>query len=381
MMPSAGVLAENTDNIMIEGENLQVLKVLLRSYQGRVKCIYIDPPYNTGSDRIYPDSWSESRKDYLERVGDMREGIQMKSLTASDGHRHSNWLSHISSRLRVARSLLHNEGAIFVSIDDNEQHNLRKLMDATFGEENFMGQMTWAAGRKNDSKFISNSHQYIVCYAKNKSYLNERGIKWRQRKKGIDDIYAKYDSLKRKHGEDVQQIELALRKWYKSLDDSDPARRQKHYTCVDRKGIYFPDNISWPGGGGPKYEVLHPVTGKPCAVPSRGWMFSTSDKMQECIEAGNVHFGKDETQVPCIKSYLKDREYEVSYSVFYQDGRAATKRLRSLMGADVFKHPKDEEILAEIVEFSTRHDKESINHGFLCRIWQHCSRSDVAECN
>lgn len=141
-----------------------------------------------------------------------------------------------------------------------------------------------------------------------------------------------------------------MKLWYKNLPDGHPAKDHSHYNKVDDKGVYFPDNISWPGGGGPKYEVLHPITHKPVKVPSRGWL--TNEKtMKDWIEQGRVEFGKDENGVPTLKSYLKDREYTVPYSVFYKDGRAASKRLATLMGEKVFENPKDEEIIERLIEF------------------------------
>lgn len=155
--------------------------------------------------------------------------------------------------------------------------------------------------------------------------------------------------LKKQYGSDYGSIEIELKKWYKNLPDSSPAKEHSHYNKVDAKGIYFSDNISWPGGGGPKYNLLHPITGKPVKIPSRGWL--TNEKtMQEWIKAGKVDFGKDETYVPTLKSYLKDREYAVPYSVFYKDGRASSKRLATLMGDKVFENPKDEEIIQRLVE-------------------------------
>jgi adenine-specific DNA-methyltransferase len=118
---------------------------------------------------------------------------------------------------------------------------------------------------------------------------------------------------------------------------------------VDACGIYFPADISWPGGGGPRYEVLHPVTKKPVKIPKRGWMTPDENKMKKWIEDDLVHFGPDENSVPCIKSYLKDREYQAPYSVFYQDGRAATKRLRHILGTDDFVYPKDENVIGEVI--------------------------------
>jgi adenine-specific DNA-methyltransferase len=352
---------DETENIFIEGENLEVLKVLQKSYFGKVKMIYIDPPYNTGNDSfIYPDKFSETKDEYQRRVGDKdeegymtKDGMFRKN-SKENGQYHSNWLNMMMPRLYLAKNLLRQDGVIFISIDDNEVHNLRLLMNEIFGEENFVAQIVWAAGKKNDSKLISNSHEYILVYVKNKTLLDANNILWRQRKKGIDDIYKRYNQLKSKYKNDFSTIETEMKRWFSELSNDNPAKRHKHYSCVDEKGLFFPDNISWPGGGGPKYEVIHPKTGKAVKVPSRGWMYSSPDRMNEIIQQNLVHFGDDENFVPCLKSYLNDREFEVPYSVFYQDGRAATKRLRNLMSEDFFDHPKDEEILQELIEFSTQ---------------------------
>lgn len=355
----------NSQNLIIEGDNLEVLKLLQSSYSEQVKCIYIDPPYNKDADVIYPDDYSETREAYWERDGSRKEGIRLTALSESSGRKHSQWLNFIQARLLQARNLLQDDGVILISIGSDEEHNLRKLGDDIFGETNFVAKMIWAAGRKNDSKLVSVSHEYIIIYAKDKTFLDEKKILWRERKKGIDDIYKKYVQLKREHGKDYNSIREALKGWFSDLPDADPAKRQSHYSWIDKRGIYFPDNISWPGGGGPKYEVLHPITKKPCKVPSRGWMFATPEKMQEVVVDERVHFGEDETAVPCIKSYLKDREYEVPYSVFYQDGRASTKRLRTLMGGDFFEHPKDELILQELVEAMSYSDPSGIFMDFF----------------
>jgi len=352
--PEESVDWDTTQNLFIEGDNLEVLKLLQKSFAGKVKLIYIDPPYNTGKDFVYKDDFKDSIANYKRLTGQTDdEGNPLTTNREASGRFHTDWLSMMLPRLRLAQRLLTRDGAIFVSCDEGEQARLRLAMDEVFGEENFVADMVWAAGRKNDSRLISVSHEYIVCYARDTSHLKEQKIEWRQRKKGLDDIYAQYDRLKRKHGDDYMAMTAGMKKWYKHLPLSHPARAHKHYAHVDRRGIYFPDNISWPGGGGPKYEVLHPVTQQPVAVPSRGWMTSDPVKMQEWISDDRVHFGADESAVPCIKSYLKDREYQAPYSVFYQDGRAATKRLRELMGADCFDFPKDETVLQELVGMMT----------------------------
>ncbi len=292
-----------------------------QKYREQVKCIYIDPPYNTGGDEfVYKDSY-----------------------------RHSSWSSMLHDRIVVGHSFLTAHGALFASIDEVEQPILRLLMDSVFGSQNFVADMVWAAGRKNDSRLVSVSHEYIVAYANSREYLSANKVDWRQLKKGLNDIYTQVARLKREHGKDYAAMTSALKTWYRDLPDSHSAKAHKHYSLVDATGVYFADNISWPGGGGPKYEVLHPKTKKPVKIPSRGWI-TNQEKMQQWIDDDLVHFGEDEKSVPCTKSYLKDREYQAPYSVFYQDGRAATKRLRHVLGVDDFGFPKDEIVLSEIFE-------------------------------
>ena len=172
---------DETENIFIEGENLEVLKVLQKSYFGKVKMIYIDPPYNTGNDSfIYPDKFSETKDEYQRRVGDKdeegymtKEGMFRKN-SKENGQYHSNWLNMMMPRLYLAKNLLRQDGVIFISIDDNEVHNLRLLMNEIFGEENFICEFIWKSksGGANDSKFIAVDHEYILCYAKHADYLN-----------------------------------------------------------------------------------------------------------------------------------------------------------------------------------------------------------------
>ncbi|OAI08084.1 site-specific DNA-methyltransferase [Methylomonas methanica] len=351
--PEESVDWDTTQNLMIEGDNLEVLKLLQKSYAGKVKLIYIDPPYNTGKDFVYPDNFQDNIKNYLELTGQVEGGKKISSNTEASGRFHTDWLNMMYPRLKLAQSLLKRDGAIFVSCDETEQPRLRAAMDDIFGQENFVADMVWAAGRKNDSRLISVSHEYIVCYARDSGYLTEQKIEWRQRKKGLEDIYAQHKKLMREHGTDYAAMTEGMKAWYKGLADSHPAKAHRHYAHVDARGVFFPDNISWPGGGGPKYEVLHPRTGKPVSIPSRGWMTSDPEKMKQWILEDRVHFGVDENAVPCIKSYLMDREYQAPYSVFYQDGRAATKRLREFMGEDCFDFPKDETVLKELIGMMT----------------------------
>ena len=348
---------DTTQNVFIEGDNLEVLKILQKHYHAKIKLIYIDPPYNTGKDFVYPDNYKEGLGTYLEWTRQVNEeGKKVTTNAETEGRYHSNWLNMMYPRLKLARNLLTDDGVIFISIDDSEVENLKRLGHEVFGENNFVATMIWAAGRKNDSRLVSVSHEYILVYARSAELLRERNVTWRQRKKGLDEIYAQYARLKREHGTDYREMTAGMKRWYKGLPDGHPSKAHKHFTHVDDRGIYFPDNISWPGGGGPRYQVLHPVTERPVKVPSRGWMTSDPAKMQAWIEDNRVHFGEDENSVPCIKSYLRDKEYQTPYSVFYQDGRAATKRLMTLFGSKVFDFPKDETVIESLLEMCTSGD-------------------------
>ena len=344
----------DSENLYIEGDNLDVLKVLRETYLGRVKMIYIDPPYNTGNEFVYNDDFAESYDGFLEacQVYDENGNLMFdpKANGESNGRFHTDWLNMIYPRVKVARDFLTEDGVIFISIDENEVENLKRLCDEIFGAKNFIAELIWSAGRKNDSKYISVSHEYILCYFRNADYIKENKIIWREKKQGLKDIYTEYERLKKLHGTDFKAIEKDLKVWFKALPDGHPAKDHSHYNRVDTRGIFFADNISWPGGGGPKYEVLHPITGKPVTVPSRGWI-TNKENLQRWIDDDRVLFGETEKNVPTIKAYLKEREFAVPYSVFYKDGRAASKRLATLMGDKMFENPKDEEIIQRIIEF------------------------------
>lgn len=325
-------------NFLIEGDNLAALKLLEKTHKGKIDLIYIDPPYNRGK---------KGKKDFI---------YDDNFIDENDLFRHSKWLSFMKERLITSRKLLTKRGAIFISIDDNEQSYLKVLCDEIFGSDNFITCLIWAGGRKNDSQYISVSHEYILCYVKSKEFLKTNKIVWKQRKQGLDDIYKEYKKLNKKYAKDYQKMSIELKEWYKTLPKNHPARNHSHYNFIDERGIYFPSDISWPGGGGPKYEVLHPVTHKPVRIPNRGWVYPTKERMSEMISQNLIHFGEDEKSVPCNKTYLANNEKSAPYSVFYQDGRSATKRLRKIMGRNAFENPKDEEILESIIEFCSLND-------------------------
>ena len=156
-------------NMIIEGENLETLKLLLNAYREQVKCIYIDPPYNTGKDFIYKDNYKKDKANYWEETGDTENGIKLNSNPDSSGRYHSDWLSMMHSRILVARQLLCSEGVIFISCDDNEVENLRRILNDSFGEENFMAQFVWKSRGFPDARAktgISTDHEYVLVYRK-----------------------------------------------------------------------------------------------------------------------------------------------------------------------------------------------------------------------
>ncbi len=361
-------------NAIIEGENLEVLKCLLAAYRNRIKCIYIDPPYNKDKDFVYSDTWKEDRETYWEHIGVTSDGVKVDTNTKADGRFHSNWLNMLYPRLLLARQLLLPDGVIFISIDDNEVHHLRKLCDQAFGEENFVAQLTWEKTRKNDAKLFSVGHDYIVCYARDLQQLKDLKTVWREQKPGAKEICRKWLELKEAHGDDYGTMETELRQWYKDLPAKHPSKKLSRYKQIDKWGPWRDRDISWPGGGGPRYDVIHPGTGKPCAVPADGWRFSTPESMQRQIDLGLVEFREDHTKPPFRKAHLivvpeellEDDEAEesdgdeetvgiqVMPSVLYKQSQVTIKYLRKLLDGKIFDNPKDHEILARLVEYVTR---------------------------
>ncbi|SMH43705.1 adenine-specific DNA-methyltransferase [Azospirillum lipoferum] len=336
---------DTTRNIFIEGDNLEALKLLQEAYLNKIKLIYIDPPYNTGNDFIYSDDFSESASDFMMRSKQIDSAGQRLIINRdANGRFHSDWLSMMYPRLVIARRLLRDDGIIVISIDENEHANLKKICDEIFGSNNFCGEIVWKNSSKNDQDYISIQHEYLVVYVRDKQH--NRG-EWKERKQGLDDIYSAFDGFKKAHGRDWAAIHKAALEWYKSIPDSNPIKDSSHYSWMDDKGVYFPDNISGPNDGQYVYDIEHPTTSKLVKPPSRGW-FCPKDKLMTLIADDRVHFGPDETTVPCLKTYLANTEYVSLTSIRFVDGRAASKRLRAIFGEKVFTNPKDEYLLAGI---------------------------------
>ena len=335
----------DSENLYIEGDNLEVLKLLQETYLGKVKMIYIDPPYNTGNDFVYEDDFAQSVDEYMANSGQYdEEGNRMVTNTKSNGRFHTDWLNMIYPRLKLAKDLLANDGVIFVSIDENEVANLRKAMDDVFGEMNVAGEIIWKNSSKNDQDFISIQHEYILVYCKCKA---DNTGEWLEPKEGIDEIISAFNSFREKYGDDWVAIHSAAQEWYKTFPETSPIYANQHYSWMDERGVYFASDISGPHFGQYRYDVIHPVTGKAVKQPASGWRYPEST-MLERIKQGVVHFGKDETKVPCNKTYLIDTVNQNVGSVKYKDGRAASKKLTALMGTNCFTNPKDSELLSTL---------------------------------
>lgn len=381
---------DTTKNLFIEGDNLEALKLMQENYLGQVKLIYIDPPYNTGKDFIYRDNFTATKEAFEKVSGDRnQEGGRLVSNPETRGRFHTDWLNMIYPRLTLAKRLLSDDGLILISIDDAEQASLRRVCDQIFGEQNFVSQLVWEKGRKNDAKYFSIGHEYMLVYAKDVVFLRERGEVWREEKPGAREIWSEFLRIQKIHGEDYAAMESAISKWYSDLPKGHPSKKWARYKRVDKNGPWRDRDISWPGGDGPRYDVIHPETKQPCVVPEAGWRYSTPEEMQRQIKLGLVEFRQDHTEPPFRKAHIRpipdeaiedqtDADEEVSDedtdaelatqvrgSYFYKQSQVAVKYLRKLMGAKVFSNPKDHEELARLIEYMTPLDREAIIMDFF----------------
>jgi adenine-specific DNA-methyltransferase len=341
-------------HVFIEGENLEVLKLLYKSYFGRVKLIYIDPPYNTGKDFIYRDDFSDPLKAYLIQTGQMtEEGNLITTAPEKSGRFHSGWLSMMYPRLALARQMLTEDGFIAISIDDVELSNLRLLCDEVFGEENFVAVLVFDRNRKNDAKLFSVGHEYMVIYARNRAFLKETDVELRALKEGVDELEAEFKQLREKFGDDWDSIRAGVLAYYDTFEEDDPRLPMARYRKVDEDGPYRTDgDISWPGGGGPRYDVPHPITKKPCKVPKRGWVYPTIERMKDEIAKGHVIFGPDESTSPSIRRNLFEKTTQVMRSVIFSYAQTASQQFDAIFdGTKLFENPKSYIDLEKLVTY------------------------------
>lgn len=316
---------DNTQNLYIEGDNLDVLKCLKETYLHKVKMIYIDPPYNTGNDFVYEDDFAESSAEYLANSGQFDEqGNRLVTNTESNGRFHTDWLNMIYPRLKVARDLLTDDGVMFISIDDNEQENLKRVCDEIFGESNFVAQLIWerAYSPKNDARFISNSHDYVLMFAKD---INQFVIGRLERTTEANSRYSNPDNDPRG---DWKPSDMSV-KTYNAESD-------------------YP--ITTPSG-----RVVEPPAG-------RCWRLS-KNAFFERLRDNRIWFGSDGNSVPCIKRFLSELKFDgmaPTSILFYKDvghSQEGAKEVVALFGdKGVFDGPKPVRLLQRLITLANLKD-------------------------
>lgn len=325
---------DDTENIFIEGENMEVLKILQKSYFGKIKMIYIDPPYNTGNDKfIYPDKFSETRDEYLSRIGDRDETGYMtheglfRTNSKDSGHYHSNWLSMMYPRLFLARNLLRDDGVIFVSIDDNEVHNLRLMMNEVFGEECFVGQIIWEKRiTRENRRYVSVRHDYILAYVKSSDVMN--------------DVIG------------LLPMDEAAKERYKNPDD-------------DPRGVWTSVPAIAQAGHATKNQFYRLVTpsGREIDPPSGSCWRYTKEKMDREIADNRIWFGQDGSGVPRIKKFLDEGRQGLTIETMWWAKEVGTndsakRELVSLFdNVSVFDTPKPVSLISRMLEFAQAKDE------------------------
>ena len=317
---------DNTENLYIEGDNLEVLKLLQETYLGKIKMIYIDPPYNTGNDFVYNDEFGMHNTEWDGISGNYDDdGNQivgkLEKNTENKGRFHTNWLNMIYPRLRLAKDLLSDDGVIFISIDDNEAENLKKICNDIYGEDCFIAQFVISSNSsKNNSRFVSVSHEYVLCYAKDYCSLT---INWKVKKNGVEEFQRRAKQLVERglSNERIHEELLELVKYprFYELD---------HYTYADKRGVYQTNDPGGVPNGNKTTEIIHPITGKRCAKPSGGWRFK-EEEINRKLQNDEFEFGVDETIIPRPKRYIDDFMYSVPKSVAFFDSQGSTKWLKA----------------------------------------------------
>lgn len=338
----------NSENIYISGDNLDALHHLVKSYAGQVKCIYIDPPYNTGTDGfVYNDKFKFTAEE-LEKKLSISPDEAEKIIAMTSGHRasHAAWLTFMMPRLQLARDLLSKDGVIFISIDDNEQAYLKQLCDNVFGEDNFVGSVIWHNATDNNPTNLTIEHEYILCYTYNRELLESE---WKSNLSAIKDILVeKGKELTSKfQGASLQK---EWKKWYR--ENKKQLGPFGDYKFIDEGGVYTGSrSVHNPGKEGYRYDIIHPITKKPCAQPLMGYRFPETS-MQKMIDEGRIIFGDDETKLVEIKLYASEFQDKFS-SVYEFDSRAGANELKKLFpeAKQIFKNPKPSDVIMHILSY------------------------------
>lgn len=347
---------ETTENLYIEGDNLEALKLLQQNYFSSIKMIYIDPPYNTDGDFVYNDTFRMSKKESDIAEGVMEEdGTPLQENKKSTNRYHANWLNMMLPRLKLARQLLTDDGIILINIDEHEVMNLQRLCYEVFWEENELGTIIWdKRNPKGDAKGISYQHESILLFAKNKVAFLEN-CKMQRPKKNAQAILNKAKIIFGNVSESYSLAEAnrEFGKWIKS--QSNFSGGEKAYNKIDENGkVYRAVSMAWPNKKKAPDDyfkpLIHPITKKVCPVPERGWR-NPSATMQELLENHKILFGKDETTIPNSKYLLEDNMYENIPSILYHGG-SDTALLQEL--GIPFDTPKSVAVCKEHIQSFTK---------------------------
>jgi adenine-specific DNA-methyltransferase len=343
--PELSVGENGGGNLLVQGDNLLALKALLPYYAGQVKCIYIDPPYNTGNEGwVYNDNVNSPEiREWLGKI----VGGETEDLS-----RHDKWLCMMYPRLTLLRDFLRNDGVILISIDDNEYSSLHLLIDEIFGRFNFVGTIIWKNVTDNNPTNISAEHEYVLCYAKNKSRLERV---WKASAIPIKETLINLaNDLKLKYP-DLDERQKVYTEWFRNNKIYMwPFDRYKY---IDNGGIYTgSQSVHNPGKEGYRYDVIHPVTGKPCQQPLMGYRFP-EDTMKKLLSEEKILFGKDETKIIELKLYVQDYKAKLS-SVFEMDTRLGANELSRIFPEEkrVFGFSKPSDFIVELLSFVTSPD-------------------------
>ncbi|MCP3659107.1 MAG: site-specific DNA-methyltransferase [Bacteroidetes bacterium] len=364
---------KNADgNLIIEGENLESLKCLLSAYRERIKCIYIDPPYNTGKDFVYSDKWNDDKQTYWEKIGVTNDGVKIDTNTDSSGRYHSNWLNLMYSRILLARQLLKNDGVMFISIDDNEVHHLRKICDEIFGEENFVECITWNKRIPKNDKGIGSIHEYIMIYTKDIAIKHE----FIMYKDGLEEIERLLIKLK-KDKVPLLKAEQEIRRFYKQKDYD---RGITLYNSLNKEyRLWGKINMSWPNANtfGPRYEVQHPKTKKTVKIPERGWRWKKetfnesagikNGEYTDVIElsdgsfmCNNIWFGKDEKIQASSITYFDQVNTFLLRSILSMKSDGGIEVEKIFSGKSFFSYPKPSSLIKILIESCSSQDSDII---------------------
>ena len=340
---------EQTRNILIEGDNLEALKLFQESYLGKVDIVYIDPPYNTGNDFIYQDDFAVDASEFkLKSNQEDSAGNRLITNVESNGRFHSDWLSMMYSRLRLSRNLLSEDGLIIIHIDENEYPNLEKLLSEIFGESNNLGTIVWdKRNPKGDATGIAQQHELISIYCKDKASF-QKNRQLLRAKENASLMLKKVADLISAEGKVTASVRSKYKEW---LAKQELSGGEKAYSLIDDEGeIYQPVSMAWPNKKKAPADYFlaleHPVTKRPCPVPERGWR-NPSSTMKSLLEKGLIVFGEDETTQPRRKYLLKENIYENVPSLLYFGG--SDDALISELGLS-FDNPKPLAVAKKLIQ-------------------------------